>query len=210
MRNLGPVQLWGCIQETHGSYADVCVQIIATTLVSIFVLQRVYLLLISTGISSCTLSTWRSDNEVAGLVMWGSWRQQLRNPNMKYNTSFSSAVYYLNHCLLFIIGTCQNLSHSNVSISSLILHVPTPLGSWRTLRTITFTPSSPVNATRSAYVYLLYMLRNLVFRHLILARCLVVHPVTICYSNLWIVSSILMNGNVLHHSGALFLGLILW
>ncbi|KIM72005.1 hypothetical protein PILCRDRAFT_16525 [Piloderma croceum F 1598] len=35
-----------------------------------------------------TLSTWRSDNEVTGLIMWGSWRHQLDKPNMKYLSKF--------------------------------------------------------------------------------------------------------------------------
>jgi len=34
------------------------------------------------------LSTWRSDNEVTGLIMWSSWRHQLHKPNMKYLSKF--------------------------------------------------------------------------------------------------------------------------
>jgi len=43
---------------------------------------------------SCTLTTWRSNNEIAGLVMWGSWRQQLRNPDMKYLSKFATFQHF--------------------------------------------------------------------------------------------------------------------
>lgn len=33
--------------------------------------------------SSCTLTTWRSDNEDTGFIMWGSWKHQLQNRNME-------------------------------------------------------------------------------------------------------------------------------
>lgn len=37
---------------------------------------------------SCTLTTWRSDNEDTGFIMWGSWKHQLQNRNMDYLLRF--------------------------------------------------------------------------------------------------------------------------
>lgn len=157
------------------------------------------------GVSWHSLSTWRSDNEVTGLIMWGSWRDQLDKPNMKYIYLFASVIVLPK--LTLFTGTCRNLLIFRVLISTSIRRVLILIGSVHTLLTIIYILSSCVNTIGFACVYLLCLLYNLDFWNHILARSLAA-PETIYLSSLLNVFSILMNGNDLLHSGALYLGSI--
>ena len=82
MRNLESLQLRRWFQRAYGPHADVGVPFTASSSVCSENL-RVGLSWTLVVFRSHNLTTWLSDNEVSGLIMWSSWKNQLRKPNMR-------------------------------------------------------------------------------------------------------------------------------